>query len=754
MDPIRRMLRGLNRRIGSGWRWLRRKPLILGSVAIGVIGVVSLGAGLLAGSWNSVCRDCPSIAQIYVWEPKSATQLLDRKGRLIAELFRERRTPVGIETLPDYVPQAFIAIEDKRFYRHKGFDPRGFLGATLKNILRGRRAAGGSTITQQLARHMFEDEIGFERRPTRKMKELHVAFQLEDVYSKDEILEAYINQVNYGDGRYGIEAASQYFFAKPAVEVTPPEAALLAAVINRPTTYSPFRNPDAARHRRNLVLSLMSNQGYITESDAKKWMETPLPETPHTSEGGEIAPYFKEAVRRVLFDRFGADAVYDEGLRVTTTLDLDMQRAARAAMDSGWTRVESMPGFKAPKYADVMAEGGSQGASETKYLQGMFIAMDQRTGEIRAMIGGRDYGDSKFNRATQALRQPGSTFKPFVYTAAIASGIPASHVIFDSPLMLEQVDGSVYSPRNYDPEFKGPLTLREALRTSVNTVAVKLGLEVGLETVSQLARDVGISTEVPPYPSSAIGAASVYPIDLVEAYSALANDGVRVKPRYILEVDDGDGRVLWQTPAEREQVIDTAVATIARDLMRTVIDNGSGLPARRQPAGLPYDVPAAGKTGTTNDATDVWFLGFTPDLLAAVWLGFDHPQTILPRAAGGVYAAPIWGQFMRQMYYPEGPPPDSANAETATVPEFEVPEQWPWPAIITTRVIDKTTGNLASSWCPPENAYVEFFLPGTEPTELCRPESGLFGGPLRTRLRTDTSGVDTLFTPRHRRPRF
>jgi penicillin-binding protein 1A len=754
MDPIRRMLRGMGGRIGRAWGWLRHRPLIFGVLFVGIVGIGSLAAGLVLGSWKSVCRDCPSIAQIYVWEPKSATQLLDHEGRLISELFRERRTPVSIETLPEYVPQGFIAVEDKRFYRHGGFDPQGFLGATVKNILRGRRPAGGSTLTQQLARWMFEDEIGFERRLTRKMKELHVAFQLEDVYSKDEILEAYINQVNYGDGRYGIEAASQYFFGKQAIEVTVPEAALLAAVVNRPTTYSPFRNPDASRNRRNVVLGLMAEQGYITRADAESYMQEPLPEEPHEYEGGEIAPYFKEAVRLILFERFGSDAVYDEGLRVTTTLDLDMQRAARAVMDSGWARVEAQPNFRAPKFADVMAEGGSDGAAETQYLQGMFLAMDQHTGEIRAMIGGRDYEDSKFNRATQALRQPGSTFKPIVYTAAIASGIPASRVIYDSPLMLEQVDGTIYSPRNYEPEFRGPMTLRDAMRVSINTVAVKLGLEVGLETVSQLAADLGISTEVPPYPSTSIGAASVYPIELIEAYSALANTGMKVRPRYILKVEDAEGRLLWETQPEREQVIDTAVAAIARDMMSTVINNGSGYPAREQPAqprSLPYDVPAAGKTGTTNDATDVWFVGFTPDLLAAVWLGFDRPKTILPRAAGGVYAAPIWGQFMRQMYYVDGAPADSVGGEDAPLPKFEMPEPWAWPERISERIVDRTTGTLASVWCAPEDAYVEFFLPGTEPTELCRPESGLFGGPLRTRLRRDTLSVDTLIPRRRRR---
>jgi penicillin-binding protein 1A len=727
-------------RISGAWSVVRSRPALAAGIVAAIIGLTSLVAGVAVGSWSAVCRDCPSIAQIYVWEPKSATQILDRKGRLIAELFNERRTPVQIETLPDYVKYAFVAIEDKRFYHHHGFDPQGFLGATVKNILRGRRPAGGSTITQQLARWMFAEQIGFERRPTRKLKELKVAIELENVYDKDAILEAYINQVNYGSGHNGIESASQWFFGKPAVELDPAEAALLAAVINLPETYSPFKHPDRARSRRNIVLRYMEDQGYLADGAAERWIQEPLPEAEHGNEDGAIAPYFVEWVRRMLDDRYGSD-LYEKGLHVTTSLDLDMQRYARMAMDSGWARIERQPGFRGPKYADVKAEGGSKGASETKYLQGMMIVMDPPTGEIRAMIGGRDYEDSKFNRATQALRQPGSTFKPFVYTAAIASGIPASHVIDDSPVMLDQPDGSVYAPKNYDPDFRGPLTLRDALKSSINTVAVKLGLEVGLETVAQTAHQMGIRTEVPPYPSTSIGAASVIPIELMEAYTVFANTGMRAGPRAILRVEDAEGRLLWETFPETELVMDSSVIAIARDMLRTVIDHGSGAPSRA-PDLLPYEVPAAGKTGTTNDATDIWFMGFTPDILAGVWFGFDRPRTILPRAAGGVYASPVWGHFMHQLYYGEAP-------------IFEKPAPWPWPSAITTRVVDDKTGELASSWCPPDQAYEEHYLPGTEPTDLCRPSTGLFGGfPLRG-MRRDTLDVqDTMPARRIRRRMF
>ncbi len=731
--------RGLADRARRAGGWLAARPRLLARLGFGALAGTALFGGIAIGSWQAVCRDCPSIARIYVWEPKAATQILDRDGKLIAQLFQERRTPIDISTLPAYVPQAFIAIEDKRFYRHNGFDFISLVSSNVRNVVRGRRPVGASTITQQLARWMFSDEIDWrpgDRTPTRKLKELKVALELERVYEKDQILEAYINQVNYGDGRYGIESASQYFFGKPAIELLPAEAALLAAVINLPQVYSPFRHPERATARRNAVLRLMADQGFVTRDQAAQLMAEPLPERPHRPDESQMAPYFVEMVRDQLDDRYGED-LYRKGFRVTTTLDLEMQGYARAAMDTQWARIERMPGFSHPKYTAVKEAGGTNG-SETQYLQGMFIAVEPASGEIRALIGGRDFDDSKFNRAVQALRQPGSTFKPFVYTAAIASGMPASNVIFDSPLMLDMPDGTVYSPRNYDPDFRGPLTLRDALKFSVNTVAVKLGLEVGLETVSQTARRMGLQTPVGAYPSTSIGGESVIPIQLVEAYTAFPNTGVRAKPRSILRVEDQDGRLLWETFPEREQVVDSAVAAIVRDMLRTAMDAGTGTAARVQPNGLPYEVAAGGKTGTTNDGTDTWFVGFTPDMLAAVWFGFDRPKKIITNATGGGLAAPAWGRFMRALYY------DS-------VPELRIPAPWAWPAGITTRVVDRESGRLASTWCDNQSAYTEYFMQGTEPTEVCEPRRGLFGGPLR-RLPGDTLAADTFppIDPRRR----
>ena len=413
--------------------WMGAHPRLLTGLAVAILAMTSLGAGVALGAWNYVCRDCPSIAEIYAWEPKQSTKIFDRDGELIDELFQERRTPIDIEDLPEHVPQAFIAIEDKRFYNHGALDLRGIARAAIT----GR--GGGSTLTQQLARNMFEEQIGFERAYTRKLKEARVAMELEEVYSKDQILEAYMNQVNYDHGWRGIETASQNYFGKPATQIDPAEAALLAAIVNRPAFYNPLRNPDRARSRRNLVLSLMADQGYLTEADAEQWQQAPLPTERKGTVVGVNAPYFVEWVRDVLDDRFGP-RLYSGGLRVHTTLDMDIQRIARAKMDEGWARLEAA-GARGPKFETVMEDGGTDG-SETQYIQGAFVALEPQTGAIRALIGGRDFGDSRFNRATQALRQPGSTFKPFVFLAALESGIPASHVMYDAPLMIDMPDGS------------------------------------------------------------------------------------------------------------------------------------------------------------------------------------------------------------------------------------------------------------------------------------------------------------------------
>jgi penicillin-binding protein 1A len=734
------MARALKKGSDGGWK---RRLLAIGGLLI--VGLAAGATGGAMGAWRTVCYDCPSIAQLYTWEPRQSTRILSHDGSLLDELAFERRTPVDIDSLPPHVRQAFIAVEDKRFYGHQGYDIRGYLRAMRDLVTKRRIAGGGSTITLQLARHMFIEELGFDRSFRRKLKELHVAVDLERVYTKDQILEAYINQVNYDQGWYGIESAAQNYFGKGAPELNPAEAAMLAAVINRPAHFNPLKNPERALQRRNMVLELMANQDYLSRAEAARWMDEPLPESRANQGAGEVAPYFVEWVRRTLEERFGSD-LYSKGYRVYTTLDVEMQRHAQAAMERGWARVEGAPGFRGPRYGEPVPERLA-GTPGTHYLQGMFVAVDPYTGEVKAFVGGRDFGDSKFNRATQARRQPGSVFKPFVFAAAVGSGIPVSRTILDTSYNVDLPDGTVWSPSNFTNDFRGPTTLRNALRQSVNVVAVKLGEEVGLETVAQYARRMGISTTIPRVPSLPIGTPSVLPIDIVEAYTSFATLGEKVSPRPILRVEDSEGRVIWESQPERERVIEDRVAYIVNDLLRDAVDTGTGHNIRAPGVGnVSYALPVAGKTGTTNDGTDVWFAGYTPDLVAVVWLGFDNPRNIVGNATGGGYAAPIWADFIRPVYFGRGGA--AAELETGELRPGAlrpIPAPWSRPEGLTTATIDRQTGKLLTEWCPEGSAREEVFLAGTEPTELCDVHApGLFGAPMRGIRGTPVDPPDTL----------
>ena len=696
---------------------------------------LGLGAGAAWGTWQNVCADCPSIAEIRTFEPQQASKLYSHDGRLLAELGIESRTPVTINALPEYVSQAFVAVEDKRFYSHSGIDLRGFTRAVVGVLTGQSGTGGGSTITQQLARNMFETSVDARIRSgwgvvVRKIKELQVAFALERAYTKDQILEAYINEINYAHGWYGIQTASRNYFGKNATGLNPAEAALLAGIINLPEYYSPIRNPENAERRRRLVLRRMVDQGIIPSADFERYANAPIP-TERAVDGGTIAPYFVEHVRQILQDRFGSQ-LYTAGYNIYTTLDLRMQRAAEKSMEDGWDGIEARPGFRHityQAYQDSLAAGVVLPDS-VKYVEGLFVALDPWTGSIRAMIGGRDFGISKFNRATQALRQAGSGFKPFVYTAAINSRIPPTYVVLDGPFMVPQLDGTEWRPSNYDREFLGPMTIRTGLMKSQNMIAIKLADEIGLESVAQTARRMGIRSEIERYHSTAIGAVEVIPLQMAEAYSTFANQGTKVKPFPILRVEDTAGRILWDPQPERTEVLDPLVARIMISMLEGVVAGGTGYNAIRYeygPVALPYEVAAGGKTGTTNDGTDIWFNGFTPNLLATVWFGMDLPQEIWPNATGAGAPAPVWGNFLKRVYYGD---PDALDPELRE-PVIPIPEPWAISDGLVTRLIDASTGKLASQWCPQDEQRLEMFLPGTEPMEYCdRDDFGLFRAPL------------------------
>lgn len=695
----------------------KRHPTAFRVILVFTILVVTFGAGLIYSAWVLVCAGdrCPSIQTLDQYTPKQTSKLYAVDGRFIAELGTERRTLVKLSEIPKVVQDAFVVTEDKRFYNHSGIDWYRAAGALVHNIESGRYAQGFSTITMQLARNIFPERISREKTIVRKIKEAKVAREIESKYSKAKILELYLNQINLGNGAYGVETASQRYFGKSVRDLNIAEAATLAALPKAPERYNPRRYPDRAIQRRNTIIELMRENGAISDADASLAKAYPL-RLATKVESGETAPYFVEWVRQQLDQQFGSQ-LYTQGLNVYTTLDLDMQTAAERGLERQLRAIEGgkFGTYKHPSYEEYIAKlsTGESGTGVSPYLQGAFVAMDPRTGGVRAMVGGRDFYDSKFNRATQALRQPGSTFKPIVYAAAVQSGKPASYIIDDSPVEVPQVDGTVWRPQNYDLKFEGPMTMRRGLYQSRNIIAVKTGMELGPQAVINEARNFGITTPIPPYPSIYIGSADVIPLQIIGAYTAFATLGVRAQPNGILRIENAQHQVIWQPSPPRTQVMTPEEAWIMVSMMKDVIQRGTAFGSVWD-AG--FHVPAAAKTGTTNDGTNVWFIGYTADLVAGVWMGFDHPQTIKSNAQGGLLAAPAWTSFMTEVYRRKPTPPD-----------------WPMPYDISTREIDPHTGLLWTPACG-DAATTEFYIPGTEPVNECSPYATPVGAPPPTPL--------------------
>ncbi len=681
------------------WRrpWIRwASVLTLFGVGVGVAGFFT--------AWTQVCRIgvCPTTEALSSYIPNQTSKLYAADGRFIAELGLERRTLVRLDEIPQHVKDAFLVVEDKRFYDHNGIDYIRVFGALLRNIKAGAFAEGFSTITMQLARNIFPESLTREKTLLRKLKEAHVARDIEAAFPKDRILELYLNQIYLGSGAYGIETAAQRYFGKSVRDVSVAEAAMLAALPKAPERYNPRRYADRAIERRNTVIELMRRAEVVTNSDASLAKAFPL-QLAQRTESGETAPYFVEWVRQQLDQQFG-QRLYENGLKVYTTLDLDMQAAAERAMEEQLASIES--GKYGPfshltfeQYEARVAEGENLGGGgNSPYLQGAFVAVDPRLGAVRALVGGRDFADSKFNRAVQALRQPGSTFKPIVYAAAIRAGLGPAHVIEDTPVEMSQVSGEVWRPQNFDLKFEGNMPMRRALYMSRNIPAIKVGLELGPDQVIRMARRFGISTPIPPYPSLYIGAGDVYPLEMISSYSVFANLGLRTTPYAILRVETADGELIWQPRPEREAVLTPEEAWLMVSMMKDVVGRGTAYNAT---TGAGFRVPAGGKTGTTNDGADVWFIGFTADLVAGIWVGFDRPKKIKSNAQGGSLAAPAWTAFMQDVYKRKPEPPD-----------------WPRPDGIVVRQIDARTGLLANFSCL-GNTVTEFFVFGNEPRLSC-----------------------------------
>lgn len=671
--------------------------------------------GALCGLMLIYSIDLPQMDDLARYRPNTTTELLDVHGRVFGSFALERRVVVPYADFPPVLRQAIISIEDKSFERNWGVNLFRAVGAAYRDLHSNGRAQGASTLTMQLARNLF---LSSEKTYARKLQEIFLSVQIERRFTKQQIFELYANQIYLGHGTYGFEAGSEYFFNKKALDLTLPEAALLAALPKGPEAYSPLKYPERALRRRNLVISEMLDDGKITAAEAEAAKAAPLGlhlEAPANS----VAPYFVEEVRRQLEKEYGVEEVHGAGLRVFTTLDLDLQQVAKKAVMDGTAAYERRHGWKGrlqnvvlegidlasyrhPDWADPIEKGGyvhgvvtsvsakkvsvRVGANQHGVLtpddwkwtqmrdgdsflktgdlvyvriegsapdgtlraslqqdsgaQASLMAVDNASGEVLAMVGGRDFALSQFNRATQAQRQVGSSFKPYVYTTAIEAGAKPSDIIVDGPTTFPTPNGP-YTPHNYEANYLGAMTLTNAFAESRNIPALKLANRYGIRKVIETAHRFGITSNLPEFLPVAIGAADITLAEQVGAYSVFPNDGIRIEPRYIRKVTQADGLPLDETPSEVTEVISVETAREMMQLLQAVVQHGTGA------AALQLKHPLGGKTGTTNDYTDAWFVGFSPSVTCGTWVGYDDRESLGEKETGARAALPIWMDFMR-----------------------------------------------------------------------------------------------------------
>ena len=681
---------------------------------------------ILGGStWlvYDIFHDLPSASELRdVGSMAQATTLYDRNNQPLFTIFQERRIERPLSDISPHLVDAVIAVEDQRFYEHRGIDLIRIFAAAAANLREHRAAQGGSTLTQQLARQSF---LTSDKTLRRKVKEAILAWRLEREFTKQQLLEMYLNKVYFGDGLYGVEAASLGFFGKHARDVDVAEAALLAGLVKSPSTYAPTINVERAVARRNVVLQAMLDTSVI---DAATY-QMALRSQPHLADAlrseETYGQYFKEEVRKQLVQRFGWERVYMGGLKVYTTLDPAMQQAAEGEVARSLAEIEKRQLNRA-----------RQLAPSTDPLQAALVALDPTTGEVRAMVGGRNFDQSRFNRATQARRQAGSAFKPFVYASALEQGFTPATVIagLDNPIATLQ---GAWVPDDHGGS--GAMTMRAALKTSSNRAAVQMLQQIGIPTAVRYAERLGVGG-LPEVPSLALGSGEVTLMSMTAAYSAFANQGLFTQPSLIRRVDDSSGQVLYMSSTREDRVTSEATAFIMTSMMSDVIDGGTAWQARR----VGFTLPAAGKTGTTNDYRDAWFVGFTPHLVTGVWIGYDMPRTIIANGYAGELAVPLWGRFM------------------AAATRNDKPDRFTMPATVVPVTICRLSGKLPTAGCesavmfdrdgnPTDRSmlYTEYFVRGTEPTDYCPLHRGLdvlaSSGDAQTGSAvTATSGTGTL----------
>ena len=741
-------------------RWLR---LILATVVIASIVLGAITAYL-------VNMDLPDVRALEDYQPPTITQLLADDNRVVHQFAEQKRIVVPLSKMNPMLPKAVIAVEDANFLKHVGVDPTALFRAAVRDVLERRWAQGGSTLTQQLAKILF---LRPDKRLRRKIQEAILAIQIEKTYTKDEILQIYLNQIYMGHGRYGMEAAAQFYFGCSSADLTLDQAALLAGVIQRPEAYSPIRSPERAAQRRNHVLDRMAIESFITREEAERAKQVTV--TAHQSMESDLpAPYFAEEIRKILSARYGDETLMRGGLSVVTGLDLTLQKAATTALSKGLRDLDKRRGFRRPARNIVMQKLGtletymepswerhlqpgdlvfglvmdvSPGSAEIRIgkrtttilprdaswtgrddlrrllrpgdlplfevvsddgarlslsldqepeVEGAVLALDPRTGDIKAMVGGFDFGRSQFNRTFQAQRQCGSAFKPFIYGAAIEAGRTPSDLLFDEPtVFLDPTGGAIYQPENYERRYEGVVTLRKALEESLNIPTIRLLNEIGYQNTVAFANRLGITAKLYPYPSLGLGSSEVSLMELTAAYGVFATGGILSTPRYFSQVKDRDGNVLEETAGESREVLRSDVAAVMTSMMQGVLTRGTAASATRPGVAL------AGKTGTTDDYTDAWFIGFSPSVVIGVWVGHDKKITLGPKETGAKAALPIWSAVMDEWL------------------RSHPSEAFPVSPDVVTVLVDRDTGLRAAPETGCRTEIMETFVKGTEVERPC-----------------------------------
>lgn len=761
--------------------------------------------GTVLGAYKAVLQNLPSISRLEEFEPNIITYIFSDEGEVVGEYAKEKRIVVSYEEIPEVLINAIIATEDPRFYKHKGIDFLGILRAVkedIKLLLTPRKLHGGSTISQQLIRRLL-----LHRKQTvrRKLKEVLLALQIEKRYSKREILALYCNQFDLGHGACGVEAASRLYFDKKVSELNLEEAALITGIFRGPYYYSPYREPELTLRRRNHVLNRMIEEGYITKEEGEEAKMAPMNVLPLHRGDSDFAAYFNEEVRRYLEENYGADALYNEGLKVYTTINPTYQKYAEEALRNGLRVLDKRQGWRKDKRN--LSEQGIENLEELEkpfkdeesgetmlsswlkpyleeneiieavvlsverreakvkvkeytgrltnkdiawtkskgnnlknliregdvihvkikkideekkellvsldqepILEGALLAVEPQTGQIKAMVGGFDFKRLKFNQATQALRQPGSVIKPIIYTAALENGYtPATRIVDEPTEFIDKWSGEPWSPRNYDQKYKGTVTLRIGLEESRNIVTAKLLDYISPQTGVDYCRKFGITSPVYPYLSLSLGTFEMKLIELVSAFTTFPNKGIRITPYFITRIEDKDGNILEECKVESEEVISPQIAYIMTSLLQGVVQRGTGWRAAA------LEKPLGGKTGTTDEHSDAWFIGFSPSLCAGVWIGHEkEKKTIGDRQSGAVAAQPIWVEFFRRIIEDEKRIAEETGEEPIKE-EFEIPSN------LTFVTIDYKTGLIATPFCL--FTIKEVFIPGSEPKKFCSHEA-------------------------------